>query len=57
MNTLQLTYVFALLGVLTMMTVGIGALIGMIARSEAHPPRVRVSDDPAPATAPILTFR
>ncbi|WP_187588139.1 hypothetical protein [Gordonia sp. OPL2] len=57
MNTLQLTYVFALLGVLTMMTVGIGALIGLIARSEAHPQRVRVTDDRRPETAPILTFR
>ncbi|WP_124709739.1 hypothetical protein [Gordonia insulae] len=47
MDTLQMTYVFALVAVLTLATVGVGTLIGIIARADAHRVPVRIDDTDA----------
>lgn len=48
MNTLAMTYVIALVAVLTVCTGAVGALIGIVARAQAHrtPFRVTVASNP-----------
>ncbi len=52
MDTLQLTTIIAVILTLTLAAAGIGALIGLLARAEPRPLRVR-SDDDRPESTPF----